>query len=210
MGKNYSLGEELANSISHGIGALFSAVGIGVLSTQAVIYGTTTTIVSSIIYGITLFLMYISSTLYHAFRGEKIKKLFKKFDHCSIFLLIAGSYTPFTLITLKGKVGYTLFAVIWTLAIFGILLKTLAINKTEKLSLICYLAMGWLVVFSIEPLMDNLATNGIILLLLGGISYTVGVIFYLAKKTPYMHMVWHLFVLSGSIFHFVSISMYVI
>lgn len=210
MQKNYSRGEEIANSISHGVGTLFSAVGLGVLSTMSIICGTTMSVVSSIIYGITLFLMYLSSTLYHAFSGEKLKKLFKKFDHCSIFLLIAGSYTPFTLITLKGKVGYTLFVIIWLLAICGVFLKVLAINKTEKLSLIFYIAMGWLVLFSLEPLVENLARNGLLLLLLGGISYTVGVIFYMLKKTPYMHMVWHLFVLAGSVFHFLSIAIYVI
>lgn len=209
MEKRYTLGEEIANSISHGAGALLSAIGIGILITLSALYGTTITIVSSAIYGFTLFFMYLSSTLYHAFTGDKLKALFKTLDHCSIFLLIAGSYTPFTLITLKGAVGYTLFGIIWTFAIFGVILNIVDIKKYHKLSMFCYIAMGWSVVFTIKPLIDNLDRNGLILLVLGGLCYTGGVGFY-TKKSPYMHMVWHFFVLFGSIFHFLTIVLYVI
>lgn len=210
MNKRYTLGEEIANSISHGVGALLSAVGLGILITLSAIYGTTLTIVSSAIYGFTLFFMYLSSTLYHAFTGEKLKMLFKTIDHCAIFLLIAGTYTPFTLITLRGSVGYTLFAFIWLFAIFGVIINIIDIKKYHKLSLFCHVAMGWSVVLTIKPLLENLATNGVILLVLGGIAYTGGISFYLAKKTPYMHMIWHFCVLLGSIFHFLSIVLYVI
>lgn len=210
MEKRYTLGEEIANSISHGVGALFAIVGMVILIKSSIIYGSTISMVSSIIYGITLFMMYLSSTLYHAFTGEKLKKLFKTIDHCSIFLLIAGTYTPFTLITLQGTVGYTLFGIIWAFAIFGVVINIIDVKKYNKLSLICHVVMGWSVVFTIKPLIENLDMNGLILLVVGGLCYTVGIGFYLAKKTPYMHMIWHFFVLFGSVFHFLAIALYVI
>lgn len=210
MNKRYSIGEEIANSVSHGAGVILSVVGLIILIKASILYGTTVTLVSSIIYGVTLFMMYLSSTLYHAFTGEKLKALFKTIDHCAIFLLIAGTYTPFTLITLHGTVGYTLFGVIWLFAIFGVVINIIDVKKYHKLSLVCHLAMGWSVVFTIKPLIENLDRNGLILLVLGGLCYTVGMAFYLAKKTPYMHMVWHFFVLFGSVFHFLAIVLYVI
>lgn len=210
MSKKYTLGEEIANSISHGTGALLSAIGLGVLVTLSAILGTTITIISSFIYGFTLFFMYLSSTLYHSFTNERLKRIFKTIDHCSISLLIAGSYTPFTLITLQGLTGYVLFGIIWFFAIFSIVLNIIDVKKYQKLTLSCYLIMGWSVIFTIKPLVENLDRNGLILLVLGGLCYTVGVGFYLAKKTPYMHMVWHIFVLFGSVFHYLTIVLYVI
>ena len=210
MKREYTLGEEIANSISHGAGVVLAAGGLGILITLSAIYGTTISMISSIIYGTTLFLMYLSSTLYHSFTNQTLKSLFKTIDHCSISLLIAGTYTPFTLITLNGKVGYTLFGVIWAFAIFAVVINIIDVKKYNKLSLVCYLAMGWSIIFTINPLIQNLDKNGLILLVLGGLSYTIGVFFYTYKRKKYMHSIWHLFVLMGSILHFLAIVLYVI
>lgn len=210
MTARYTHGEELANSITHGIGAFLSMVGLGMLIVHSAVNSSVISLVSSIIYGITLTMMYMSSTLYHSFRKPSIKKLFRTIDHCSIFLLIAGSYTPFTLITLKGTTGYTLFSVIWIITIVGIAINIIDVKKYSKLSLVCYITMGWAVVFAIKPLLSNLDTNGFSFLLWGGIAYTVGILFYVNKKTRYMHSIWHLFVLAGSVLHFIVIFRYVI
>lgn len=210
MNRRYTIGEEIANSISHGIGAILSILGLFILIKLCATHGTTLTMVSCIVYGITLFLMYISSTLYHSFTNENLKSLFKTLDHCAISLLIAGTYTPFTLITLKGATGYSLFAIIWIFAIFTVVLNAIDVKKYNKLSLFCYIGMGWLVVFTIKPLIANLDSNGLILLVLGGLSYTIGVFFYVAKSKKYAHSIWHIFVLAGSVFHFLAIALYVI
>lgn len=210
MEKFYTLKEEILNTVTHAIGTILSIVGLIILVSMSFSVGNTLSLVTSIIYGITLISLYLSSTLYHGFTNPQIKKIFRTLDHCSIFLLIAGTYTPFTLITLKGTVGTTLFSVIWGFAILGIVLNIVDLKKYDKLSLICYVAMGWAVLFAIKPLIANLSTNGLILLVSGGFFYTFGIIFYKMKKVNYMHAVWHIFVLLGSVTHFMAVALYVL
>ncbi|MFV0530192.1 MAG: PAQR family membrane homeostasis protein TrhA [Flavobacteriales bacterium] len=207
----YSKKEELANVITHGIGIILSIIGMTYLLIYSIQSGEARQIIGSVVFGITLIVMYTCSTLYHTFQTEKLKILFRKLDHVAIYLLIAGSYTPFTLVTLKNTSwGWTIFGVIWGLAVFGIIYKLTPLNRYKKLSLGLYLGMGWLVIFAAKPVMDLLDSNGLCLLILGGLTYTVGVVFYVWKKLPYNHAIWHLFVLGGSIFHFFSIFYYVI
>lgn len=208
MEKRYTIGEEIANAILHGIGALLSILGLCILLLLSSKLNNPLLTISSIIYPITMFLMYFSSTMYHSLTNAKAKKLFRTLDHCAIFLLIAGTYTPFTLVTLKGYVGYSLFAIIWVFAIIGVVLNAIDVKKYSKLSLICYVVMGWAVVFAMKPLVANLELGGLLLLILGGIFYTGGVAFYVSKN-KYMHTIWHVFVLLGSIAHYFSVLFYV-
>lgn len=204
----YTLAEELFNSISHGIGALLSIVALVVLVSFASIKGDIWRIVSFSIYGATLFFLYTSSTLYHSIFHEKAKRVFRVFDHVAIFIFIAGCYTPITLVAMRGKWGWTLFGVIWTIAIIGTILKIFAINKLKKLSVFLYVLMGWLVIVAIKPMMEMLPPGFFPWLLAGGLLYTVGVIFYIWKRIPYNHGVWHLFVLAGSSVHFLGMLLY--
>lgn len=207
----YSLGEELISSISHGLGALLSIVGLILCIIISVKESNTLALVSSSIYCATLFLLYLASCLYHALARNKAKKVFRVFDHCGIFLLIAGSYTPYTLITLGGITGILMCIFIWICAIVGIVLNAINLNKFKKFSMILYLVMGWFVLFQFKPLFNSLVINAFILLLIGGIVYTIGAIIYgIGSKVKYMHSVWHFFVLAGSILHFFSIFLYVI
>lgn len=206
---HYSRGEELFNAISHGIGTALACAGFGVLVSLAAVYGDAWAVSSSVVYCVSLLVLYLASTLYHACPGRRAKGVLQVLDHCSIFLLIAGTYTPYTLITLRGPLGWGLFALVWAAAIVGIVLNAVDVKKYSRASLACYLAMGWVVVAAIRPLVRNLAPGGLILLVLGGLAYTGGVVFY-ASKRPYMHAVWHLFVLAGSIFHYFSILLYVV
>ena len=167
-------------------------------------------VVSSIVYSFSLFTLYLASTLYHACSNRTVKAVLQILDHCSIFLLIAGTYTPFTLITLRGPLGWTLFGVVWAAAIVGIVLNAIDVKKFSKVSMVCYLAMGWVVIFAIKPLVQSLPLGGVILLAAGGVLYTGGVAFYALNKIHYMHSVWHLFVLGGSICQYLSIALYVI
>ena len=202
-------GEEWANGISHLAGTIFGIVALVLLCVWAVLYGNATAIVSSAVFGATLILLYNSSTLYHLVRGYRLKSLFQVFDHISIYLLIAGTYTPFALLGLRGKEGWTVFFIVWGLALLGLLLETV-FRKLRKLSLLIYLGMGWIVVFFIPTLLSNINTPALALLIAGGLSYTIGVIFYAMDKVPYMHTVWHFFVLGGSVCHWISINFYVI
>ncbi len=208
--KRYTLGEEIFNSVSHGVGICFAVAGCSVLMVLAYVYGDMWGFFSSLIYGITMFLLYLSSTLYHSITSEKAKEIFRIFDHCSIYLLIAGTYTPFTLVTLRDSVGWLLFIGLWVSAIIGIILTAIDIKKFEKVSLGIYLIMGWAVVIGIKPLIEALSLPGMLLLLAGGLMYTFGVIFYKMKKHRYMHSIWHLFVLGGTVFHYFAILFYVI
>lgn len=209
--KRYSLGEEIFSSITHGFGTLLAVAGLVLMVVFSVMRGDGYCIASSIIYGATLIILYLSSTLYHAFTNERVKQILRIFDHSSIFLLIAGTYTPYTLVALNGKpIGWSLFAVIWGAAVLGIVLNAIDLKKFAFLSLILYLCMGWAVVLAIKPLIHALPLPGIWLLLAGGLAYTLGVIFYVIKKYKYMHSIWHLFVLAGSILHFFSIFLYVL
>ncbi len=207
----YTMGEEIFNSVSHGVGAIFALVGGGIIVTLAAVYGDIRSIVACTIYAVSLCLLYTMSTLYHAFPFPKVKELFRIFDHSSVYVLIAGTYTPFMLITLQESTkGLVIFIVNWLAAVLGITLSSINLKKFSKISLILYLVMGWSVVFAMADVVQNMARGGLILLMLGGVMYTVGVIFYLLKKVRYMHSIWHLFVLAGSVLHYVCIAVYVI
>lgn len=201
---------EIANSVTHGIGALLAIAGLVLLVVFAVIYGNAWHIVSVSIYGSTLVLLYLSSTLYHAIQAPETKRILRIIDHSAIYLLIAGTYTPFTLVTLQGTRGWVMFGIIWGLALLGILYKVFFINRHVVISTLFYLIMGWMIVFSISDLYRGLSTGGLILLGAGGLSYTLGMIFYAARERLLMHAVWHLFVLGGSICHFFAIFFYVL
>lgn len=207
----YTLGEEITSSVSHGIGALLSIAALVLLIVYSALHHNTLSIISSIIYGTSLIILYVMSTIYHSLKVNKGKKVFRVLDHSSIYLLIAGTYTPFTLIVLHGKIGWILFSIIWISAIIGIILNSININKYKVISFLLYLLMGWAVIFAFKPLMQSLEKNGFILLLIGGIVYTLGSITYLlGSKYKYIHSVFHIFVLLGSILHFFSIFFYVI
>ncbi len=200
-----SIIEEIFNATTHGVGIVLSLVGLVIILSLS---NKNSSIIKSIgfsVFGVAITLSYLVSTLYHSFSFTKAHKLFKILDHSSIFLLIAGTYTPFTLIVLKGQLGLILFSVIWILAISGIMLKVFYVHRFKKLSLALYLLMGWMIIFGIKPLMHGLPVEAIILLALGGFFYTFGIIFYLLKKLPFHHAVWHIFVLCGGILHFLAL-----
>ncbi|AKL94878.1 channel protein, hemolysin III family [Clostridium aceticum] len=204
----YTIKEEIFNSISHGIGALLSIAALVVLVAFGSIRGDVWRIVSFSIYGFTLFFLYMSSTLYHSIFHEKSKRVLRILDHVSIYLLIAGSYTPIALVSMRGAWGWSIFGVIWSLAIIGIILKVLSINKIKYLSTIIYVIMGWLIIIAVKPML-SMAPPGLFLwLLAGGLIYTLGVIFYACKRIPFNHGIWHLFVLGGSIVHYLGILFY--
>ncbi len=204
-----SLGEEIANSITHGVGALLSVAGLVVLLIAAIMRGTALHIASSATFGASLVLLYTSSTLYHALAENRAKRVFHVLDHASIYILIAGTYTPFTLVTLHGPWGWTLFAAVWSLAVLGTVFKCFGAARLPFLSTAVYILMGWSVVFALRPLLAALPWAGFLWLLAGGLFYTAGVAFY-ALRGRYAHSIWHLFVLAGSICHFVAVYRYVI
>ena len=206
---HYTLGEEIFNSVSHGVGVALACVGFGILIVLSALYGDAWAVSSSIVYSFSLFALYLASTLYHACPNRRVKGVLQVLDHCSIFLLIAGTYTPYTLITLRGALGWALFAVVWGAAIVGVVLNAIDVQKYSRVSMVCYVAMGWVVVLAIRPLLASLAWNGLVLLALGGVFYTVGIVFYVIRRS-YMHSIWHLFVLAGSVCHYLSILLYVI
>lgn len=197
----YSVGEEVANAITHGIGAALALVALFLLRAAAPQNLFSQTIVT--IYGVTLFLLYFVSTMYHSLGVCKAKRVFQILDHCTIFLLIAGSYTPITMIGLASQTGFVMFCVVWAAAIAGILLNAVDMERFRKVSMVCYIAMGWTVIFAFGPLIQILSTGDLALLVSGGVAYTVGAVIYAkGKRKPYLHAVWHLFVLAGSILHF--------
>lgn len=208
--KRYSLGEEIFNAVSHGAGALLSIAGCVILIVFSAIWSDAYAVVSSAIYGASLIMLYTMSTLYHSITNIKAKKVFRILDHSTIFFLIAGTYTPYTLVTLRGPLGWTIFGIIWGTAAFGIVLNAISIERFRKVSMICYILMGWAIIAAAKPLYQSLSKGGLILLVAGGILYTVGIIFYALKKYKYMHSIWHLFVIGGSILHYFSILLYVI
>lgn len=202
--KFYTPGEEVANAVTHGIGALCALAAIVVLSVFSALYGTTLTVVSVSIYGATLLVLYLSSTLYHAIDREKAKFVFRVFDHCNIFLLIAGTYTPIVLSGIGGAFGWTVFGLVWAVAALGIVLNAVDLQRYAKISLLLYILMGWAIIFTFSSLITALGMESVILLVAGGVSYTVGVLFFVLQK-KYMHAIWHLFVLAGSVLHFFAI-----
>jgi len=198
--------EELVNALTHGVGAFASAAAGAVLITLAALYGDAWQLGTAIVFVVTLSLLYIASTLYHAARHERLKERLKVLDHCAIFLLIAGTYTPFTLLGLRDSWGWTLFGVIWVLAVLGVIFKLFFTGRFPRLSTMMYIAMGWLIVIAFGPMVQELSTTTIAWLLAGGVAYTLGTLFYHRDTLPYAHAVWHLFVLAGSSFHFVAVS----
>lgn len=197
--------EEIVNAILHGIGAGLSIAALVVLIIFANIYGNTWHIVSFSIYGATLIILYLSSTVYHSLPKGKWKNILHVIDHSSIFLLIAGTYTPITLTAMRGPWGWSIFGVIWGIAFLGIILKVFWMDKLKFLSVGLYIIMGWLIVIAIKPLLESLETISLIFLLAGGISYMAGIIFYIWRRLKYSHGIWHLFVLAGSICHFFTV-----
>ncbi len=208
--ENYTLDEEIANAITHGVGALMAIAGLVLLIVFSSIYGNPWYIISLTIYGGSLVILYTMSTIYHALPNGKVKNVFEILDHSSIYLLIAGTYTPFELITLRDSVGWILFGITWGIAVVGILFKIFFVKRFVILSTVVYIIMGWMIVFAIKPLLERLPIGGIVFLLLGGILYTVGTIFYIRRKMKYHHAIWHLFVLGGSAMHFFAILFYVL
>jgi len=208
--KHYTHGEEIASSITHGIGAGLGLTALAFLVSLAADTGDPWKVVSFSIYGATLVILYVSSSLYHAFRSPRLKRIFRYLDHSSIYLLIAGTYTPLTLINLRGGWGWTLFGLIWGLAAAGVIMTAALMGRSRLLGGLIYIGMGWLVVVAIKPLAQSVPAGGIYWLVAGGLAYTGGVVFYVWKKLPYNHAVWHLFVLAGSACHFVAIYRYVL
>jgi hemolysin III len=202
--------EEVANTITHGIGLLLSVVGFVVLLVLAALRGTAWHIVACSIYGATLICLYTASTLYHAVISPRVKRALRIFDHSAIYLLIAGTYTPFLLVSLRGPWGWSLFGVIWGLALAGVLFKFWFVERFVILSTAVYIAMGWLVVIAAKPVITHVPSTALIWLLAGGLAYTGGVIFFAAKRIPYSHAIWHLFVLAGSICHYFAVLFTVI
>jgi len=202
--------EELANRLTHGLGAALSTAGLVLLVFFSSRQGDARQVVSSAIFGTALVLLYTSSTLYHSFRNERLRQLLQKFDHAAIFLLIAGTYTPFSLVTLRGPWGWSLFGVVWGLAIAGVVLKFWFAGRFRLGSTLLYVGMGWLVMVAIKPLMAALPAGGLKLLVAGGFCYTGGAAFYLWKRLPFHHAIWHLFVLAGSACHWVAVFVYVV
>lgn len=206
----YSVGEEIANALTHGIGALLGVVALTLMIVMSARYSDAARLISALIYGSSLVLLYLTSTLYHSIQSPRAKKLFQILDHCAIYILIAGTYTPFMLISLKGTWGYSLLVAIWSLAIFGIVFKAIFHDRYAKVSLFTYLAMGWLCVLVGGEMLTKIPAGGLWFLLAGGLAYTFGTIFFAMERLPYNHAIWHLFVLAGSVFHFFAIYQYVL
>lgn len=204
-----SLVAEIFNAITHGLGVVLSIVTIVFLVRKGIMVKSTEAIIAYTIYGISMFLLFMSSTLYHSFVFSKYADFFQKFDHSTIYLLIAGTYTPYLLLSIGGLLGNSLLAIIWALAIIGIFFEILTLGKYPKLSVLFYLLLGWFVVIIFKPLVNSLHTYGLLLLVLGGISYSVGAIFYCIKKFEWLHVVWHIFVVAGATFMFYSVLFYV-
>lgn len=206
----FSKKEELANSITHGVGALLSISALVILIVYASLYGNVWHIVSFTIFGVTMLILYMSSTLLHSFPEGKAKDIFEIFDHSSIYFFIAGTYTPFLLVVIKGTLGWTLFGIVWGLAIAGTVFKCFFVKKYLFSSTALYVVMGWLIVFAWKPLVNNLPTEGMTYLIIGGALYTLGAIFYVWRGFKYHHAVWHLFVMAASVAHFFCVLIYVL
>jgi hemolysin III len=201
--------EEAANSLTHGLGLLLAPPGLAVLAVSASRIGDARAVVGCVVFGATLVVLYASSTLYHAVQASPAKRVLRALDHSAIFLLIAGTYTPFTLVSLRGPWGWSLFGVVWGLAVAGITLRLALRRRPTALFVALYLAMGWCVVVAARPLVAAVPPGGIALLVAGGLAYSGGVVFYLWRRLPYHHALWHVFVLAGSAFHYAAVLRYV-
>ena len=208
LNHEYSEKEEKLNIISHAFGLLMGIIALPFLIDKSMSFDGFWKPASIIIYGVSLLVLYTASTVYHAAKGPKLRRRLNIFDHAAIYVLIAGTYTPFTLITLEGKTGWIIFALTWFFALIGIILKLFFTGRFDKLSTIMYVLMGWQIIFAINPLLESLASEGLFWLFLGGVFYTIGAILYSIKKIPYNHAIFHVFVLLGSISHFISVYFY--
>ena len=208
--RNYSLGEEIFSATTHGVGAALSVAALVTMVVRAAFHSNVYGVVSAAIFGASLIILYTMSTLYHALTPKKAKRVFRIFDHATIFLLIAGTYTPYLLVSLHGTTGWILFFILWGLTAIGIVFDAVMLEKFRKIEMLLYVGMGWCILFASGSLVANLEKGGLVLLFIGGVLYTVGIIFYALKKVKYMHSVWHLFVLAGSIFHYFSVYLYVL
>ena len=206
----FTIEEEILNGITHGIGTGLSIAGLTILVVLASIYGDSWRVVSFSIYGGSLVLLYLASTLYHSIQIPKVKQVLRVFDHAAIYLLIAGTYTPFLLVSMRGRLGWTLLAIVWGIALVGITFRSVFVGRFEVVTTIGYVAMGWLVVVAFKQMMVTIPPDGVTLIIAGGVTYTVGVIFYAWKKFPYNHAIWHLFVMGGSICHFFAMLFHVL
>ncbi|MEA3558787.1 MAG: hemolysin III family protein [Candidatus Thermoplasmatota archaeon] len=207
---SYTIREEIANSITHGVGWALAIAGLVLLVVFSSLDGDPWLITSCTIFGVGLVLMYTNSTMYHAIQLRRAKKVFKILDHSSIYFLIAATYTPFTLTVLRGTWGWILFGIVWSGFLLGTVFKVFFSDKFKWLSIAIYITLGWCILLAIKPIIDNLATGGLILLAAGGVAYSIGALIYARKGIRYSHSVWHIYVLIGSIFHFACIFFYVI
>lgn len=207
---DYSLGEEVFHAVTHGVGIILSVAGLAVLVAFASFRGGPSHVVGCSVFGACLVLLYTASTLYHAIPHRRAKRVLQVLDHSGIYLLIAGTYTPFCLVTLGGGPGWALFAVLWTLAVVGIAMRAAVPRLARRVSLVLYLSMGWAALPVAGPFLQQLETGGVVLVVLGGLAYTAGVPFYAARRMRYGHAVWHLFVLLGSVLHYFGVLFYVI
>ena len=207
----YTVGEEIANAVTHGVAALLSIAGLAVLVAFAVLYSGSPKVVAAVsIFGASMVFLYTASTLYHSIPNPRAKKVLQYLDHSMIYVLIAGSYTPFCLITLQGYTGIALLCAVWLIAIAGISLQAVLLHKADWINCLLYLSMGWLAVFVIDPLVSTLDSTGLALLVAGGLAYTVGVVFYIFERIPFSHAIWHTFVFAGTPLQFFSVLFYVI
>lgn len=207
----YTVGEEIANAVTHGVAALLSIAGLAVLVAFAVLYSGSPKVVAAVsIFGASMVFLYTASTLYHSIPNPRAKKVLQYLDHSMIYVLIAGSYTPFCLITLRGYTGIALLCAVWLIAIAGISLQAVLLHKADWINCLLYLSMGWLAVFVIDPLVSTLDSTGLALLVAGGLAYTVGVVFYIFERIPFSHAIWHTFVFAGTTLQFFSVLFYVI
>ena len=208
--RKYTLGEEIFSAVTHGVGAALGIAALVTMVVRAATRGDAYAVVSAAIFGASLVILYTMSTLYHALANEKAKKVFRIFDHATIFLLIAGTYTPYLLVSMRGQTGWILFFVLWGLTAVGITFDSIMLDKFRKIEMLLYVGMGWCIIIASGTLVASLAKGGLVLLFTGGVFYTVGIIFYALKKIRYMHSIWHFFVLAGSIFHYFSVYLYVL
>ena len=206
----YTKGEEIFNMVSHVVGAAFGIAALVLCVVMAAVHQNVWGVVSGAIFGAAMIILYTMSSIYHGLRNRRAKLVFRVFDHCSIFLLIAGTYTPLTLCTLHGALGWVLFGVVWAAAVVGIVLNSVSVERFRKFSMACYICMGWVVILALKPLLDRLEFAGFLFLLAGGVFYTIGAVLYgVGKRKKYIHSVWHRFVLGGSVTHFFAILLYV-
>jgi hemolysin III len=208
--REYTPGEEIANSITHGIGALLGIVSLVAMIIVSVQAGGGVKLLSALVFGITLVLEYTNSTLYHALTNARAKKVFKILDHSSIYMLIAGTYTPFCLVALQGHGGYIVLAIVWGIAIAGIATEAFWVFRPRWSAAVLYLAMGWMIVFKAADLLAVVPQGALVMLLIGGLCYTVGIVFYLLKKVKFMHSIWHLWTIAGSAFHVIGVLFFVL